>query len=88
MGKFQTVFAGDGNDIVDLGNSWTNTVAYGGSGNDTFNLPTVGTFLDVYGGDGDDVFDTDRDQVLTDVIGFATLEGDAGNDKMTMLEFP
>ena len=44
--------------------------------------------MNVYGGDGDDVFDTDRDQAVTDLLGFATLEGDAGNDKMTMLEFP
>ena len=41
--SFQTVFAGDGDDIVDLGNTWYGTKAYGGSGNDTFNMPVVGT---------------------------------------------
>ena len=42
-GKTQTVFAGDGDDIVDLGNKWYGTKAYGGSGNDTFNMPAQGT---------------------------------------------
>ena len=60
-GYGQTVFAGDGDDYVDFGDSWVKTYGYGGSGNDTFNLPIMGTFMTVRGGDGDDVFDTDRD---------------------------
>ena len=84
----QNVFAGDGDDYVSLGDSWSTTLAYGGSGNDTFNLPVNGgVSMKVYGGDGDDIFDTDRDQDITSVVPDVRLFGDAGNDKITMLEF-
>jgi hypothetical protein len=41
----------------------------------------------VYGGDGDDAFDTDREQSMTTIIPEVRLFGDAGNDKIEMLEF-
>ena len=86
-GYGQFVFAGDGDDLVDLGSNWDETVAYGGRGNDTFNLPVEGSTMVVYGGDGDDVFDTDREQDMAAVLQSVALYGDAGNDKMTLLEF-
>ena len=59
----QTVFAGDGNDFVDLGDNWEKSYGYGGSGDDTFNLPVYGDFVTVRGGEGNDVMTTDRDTV-------------------------
>ena len=86
-GYGQIVFAGDGDDLIDLGDNWTTTGAYGGSGNDTFNLPVLGDLLLVDGGDGDDVFDTDRDQdPMAAPLGTAVLYGGAGNDKITLPE--
>ena len=42
--------------------------------------------MTVYGGNGDDVFDTDRDQDMGEVMTDVRLYGDAGNDKMTLLQ--
>ena len=38
----QIVWAGDGDDIIDLGNDWYGSYGFGGQGNDTFNLPIAG----------------------------------------------
>ena len=84
----QYVWAGDGDDLVDFGDSWYGTYGYGGQGNDTFNLPIRGVFNTVRGGDGDDHFMTDKDYGRTDAAGppstIVTIYGDAGNDKMEL----
>ena len=56
----QKVFAGDGDDIIDLGDNWFDTFGYGGSGDDTFNLPVNGEEMYVFGGEGNDIMTTDR----------------------------
>ena len=85
MGKTQTVFAGDGNDSITLGENWFTTKAYGGSGNDTFSMPAMGIYGSFYGGDGDDVFDTDNDTAARGMFNVSLVRAGAGNDKITAL---
>ena len=80
----QTFYAGDGDDVVTMGDEYRASLGYGGRGNDIINLP--GSFDDststvkVYGGLGDD-------QLLAPAEagdGGATvlLSGGEGNDKI------
>ena len=79
----QTFYAGDGDDVITMGNEYRNSLGYAGRGNDIINLP--GSFDDftstvkVYGGLGDD-------QLLAPAAGdggdTVILDGGAGNDKI------
>ena len=47
-------WAGDGDDLIVMGDNWLNGKAYGMSGDDTIMLPGRTIFVNFYGGDGDD----------------------------------
>ena len=80
----QIFFAGDGNDLVTMGNEYRKTYGYGGRGDDIINLP--GSFGDatsivkVYGGLGDDqLLAPDEAGDGGDTV---LLFGEEGNDKI------
>ena len=58
-----TVYAGDGDDLVDIHGGWHDYLINGGRGNDTFNVDggwqesdSGNDDMHIYGGLGDDIF--------------------------------
>ena len=78
--KRQAFFAGDGDDLIVMGDNWAYGRAYGYTGDDTIYLGDGITTVNFAGGEGNDkIYGTPFDEVVTPAtneVGF----GNAGND--------
>ena len=92
LGPKAIVYAGDGDDLVDIHGDWSGYEIYGGRGNDTFNVDggwsgTGDYGMVISGGLGDDIFTQGEESTALNAAGTknlsdqTTLYGGEGNDK-------
>lgn len=76
--SYAEIYAGAGDDVINMGSFAQNSAAYGGEGNDSFNI-NYSSGSEYFGGDGNDVFNI--------MGGFGsihdfTIDGGAGDDEV------
>ena len=90
-GGSSTVYAGDGDDIINQGKAWLNSAVYAGRGDDTVNVlngftiqgaPVPSIFM-IYGGEGEDLIQTSAEE--QDSLSFTNviISGQEDNDRIT-----
>ena len=83
----QIFYAGDGDDVITMGDQYQTNRGFGGRGDDTIYLPTIFTVtptdqVDVYGGLGDDQILPKDPLVECEGCEKLRIYGNEGNDKL------
>ena len=89
-GSKSTVYAGDGDDIINQGKAWLDSAIYAGRGDDTvnvlngFNIPgvTIPSNLSIFGGEGEDLIQTSAEEQDSLSFSNVVIAGQEDNDRI------